>query len=100
MRYIELYQKKTLTIIIFEWQNDCAKMSEVWVRMQEEAFVPSDDLKRKMAVPFIKEGKQAPFAVPLQSKYLWRQSLCDVMSYKNVKILTLVSQSPVVSLSN
>ena len=45
-------------------------MSEIWVRMQEEAFVPSDDLKLKMAAPFIKEGKEAPFAVPDQSKDL------------------------------
>jgi hypothetical protein len=45
-------------------QNDSNKMGEVWVKMQEEGFIPSDALKLKMAVPFAKEGKDTPFQVP------------------------------------
>ncbi len=39
-------------------------MGEVWLKMQEEGYVPSDELKLKMAIPFEKEGKATPFQIP------------------------------------
>jgi hypothetical protein len=39
-------------------------MTELWVRMQEESYTPSDALKLKMATAFEADGKPAPFQVP------------------------------------
>jgi hypothetical protein len=39
-------------------------MTEVWVCMQEEGYIPSDSLKAKMAEAFRHDGKPAPFQVP------------------------------------
>ncbi len=50
----------------FNCSNNCTKMSEVWVRMQEDGFVPSDRLKGIMAVPFVAEQKPIPFHVPVE----------------------------------
>lgn len=41
-------------------------MHEVWVRMQEDGFVPSDHLKGIMAAPFVAKEKPIPFHVPLE----------------------------------
>ena len=43
-------------------------MTELWVRMQEEGYVPSDAVKSKMAEAFQQEGKPAPFQVPIQGE--------------------------------
>jgi len=43
-------------------------MNEVWVRMQEDGYVPSDKLKCTMAIPFIVKEKPIPFHVPLEGK--------------------------------
>ena len=41
-------------------------MTELWVQMQEEGYIPSDSLKSQMANAFKKDGKPVPFQVPIQ----------------------------------
>jgi hypothetical protein len=60
-------------------------MHEVWVRMQEDGFVPSDRLKGIMAAPFVAEEKPIPFHVPLEGNT--KESYDDsffIVSYDNL----------------
>ena len=54
----------TKLIALCKKQNEAARIEDIWTDMQEESFVPSEDLKTVMAQVLSSNGIDVPFDLP------------------------------------